>query len=102
MRTMSTNKFFACLIWAFICTAAPQVDAAVEDPLQVDHGICTHDELGDRVITTELAGVPVIIHIPDKVLAPPIILWHGFGPPASEQALMQMFPLDDVPAIGVP
>jgi len=32
---------------------------------------------------------------------PPIVLWHGFGPPASEDALESVLPLDDVPAVKV-
>jgi predicted esterase len=72
---------------------------------RMDHvpaeGLCAHDELGDRVVTTELAGVPAIVHIPARVMRPPIILWHGFGPPANEQALLRAFPLDDVAAIKV-
>jgi len=101
MRTMRKDKIFAWLARVFICSAALQAEAATDDSPQPDHGVCTHDELGDRIVSTDLAGVPAIVHIPDKVLAPPIILWHGFGPPASEQALMRMFPLDDVPAIKV-
>ena len=50
---------------------------------------------------TTLAGVPAIVRIPAKVTKAPIVLWHGFGPPASEQALMDALPLDDVPAIKV-
>jgi predicted esterase len=100
-ETMRKNRFFAWLASAFICSMGLQTEAFAADAPEADHGICTHDELGDRVVTTELAGVPAIVHIPDKVFGPPIFLWHGFGPPASEQALMQMFPLDDVPAIKV-
>ncbi len=36
----------------------------------------------------------------DHVMSP-IVLWHGFGPPASEQALMEALPLDEVPAVKV-
>ncbi len=55
------------------------------------------------VFTTEttLAGVPAIVRVPPKVTKAPIVLWHGFGPPASEAALMDALPLDDVPAIKV-
>jgi len=56
---------------------------------------------GERVVTTELAGVPAILRIPARASKQPIVLWHGFGPPASEQALMQALPLDDVPAVKV-
>ncbi|HEX5122400.1 MAG TPA: prolyl oligopeptidase family serine peptidase [Rhodanobacteraceae bacterium] len=50
---------------------------------------------------TTLAGVPAIVRVPAKITKAPIVLWHGFGPPASEAALMDALPLDDVPAIKV-
>jgi hypothetical protein len=52
-------------------------------------------------IETRLAAVPALLRIPPKVTRPPILLWHGFGPPASERQLMDAMPLDDVPAIKV-
>jgi pimeloyl-ACP methyl ester carboxylesterase len=52
-------------------------------------------------ITTTLAGIPAIVRVPKTITKPPIVLWHGFGPPANEQALMDALPLDDVPAIKV-
>ena len=57
----------------------------------------------DAVVTREttLAGVPAIVRVPAKITKAPIVLWHGFGPPASEEALMEALPLDDVPAIKV-
>jgi len=57
----------------------------------------------DAVTTREttLADVPAIVRVPAKVTKAPIVLWHGFGQPASEQALMDALPLDDVPAIKV-
>lgn len=54
-----------------------------------------------RVFETELAGVPARIRVPARVSAPPIVLWHGFGPPAGEEALEKLLPLDDVPAVKV-
>ena len=56
---------------------------------------------GPATIVTKLADVPAIVRIPAKVSQPPILLWHGFGPPANEQALMTALPLDEVPAIKV-
>lgn len=47
-----------------------------------------------------VAGVPVLLRSPEGV--PPrglVVLWHGFGPPGSEQALMDALPLDDVAAV---
>jgi predicted esterase len=57
----------------------------------------------DPVATVEmtLAGVPALLRVPKTVTRPPIVLWHGFGAPASEQALMDLLPLDDVPAVKV-
>jgi predicted esterase len=48
-----------------------------------------------------LAGVPAIVRMPSSVTKPPVILWHGFGPPESEAELMSALPLDDVPAVKV-
>lgn len=52
-------------------------------------------------IETRLAAVPALVRIPRKVTRPPILLWHGFGPPESERELMEALSLDDVPAIKV-
>lgn len=54
-----------------------------------------------RSFATELAGVPARIRVPAHVSMPPIVLWHGFGPPASEDALEAVLPLDEVPAVKV-
>lgn len=58
---------------------------------------------GEDVVTieTKLAGVPAILRVPGHVTRPPIVLWHGFGAPASGRALMAALPLDDVPAVKV-
>jgi predicted esterase len=60
-------------------------------------------EQRDQPVTVEttLAGVPAVVRIPKSVAAAPIVLWHGFGPPANAHALMEALPLDDVPAIKV-
>jgi pimeloyl-ACP methyl ester carboxylesterase len=57
----------------------------------------------DDVMTvqTTLAGVPAILRIPKVVRKRPIVLWHGFGPPAGESELMTALPLDDVPSVKV-
>jgi dienelactone hydrolase len=52
-------------------------------------------------LETRLAQVPALLRAPPKISKPPILLWHGFGPPASERALMEALPLDDVPAIKI-
>jgi hypothetical protein len=60
-----------------------------------------HEAGGETaIVETRLATVPALMRVPVKVTQPPILLWHGFGPPASERALMQALPLDEVPAIS--
>lgn len=63
------------------------------------------------VMVRALAGVPVVLRPPEQPLqdgekAPLLLLWHGFGPPANEQALAQALPLFSVPAwkayLGLP
>jgi len=54
-----------------------------------------------RVVSMTLAGVPAILRVPPRVSRPPIVLWHGFGPPETGSALMNALPLDDVPAVKV-
>jgi dienelactone hydrolase len=57
---------------------------------------------GDVIhVRTTLAGVPAIVRVPPSITSPPVILWHGFGPPASESALMEALPLDQVPAVKI-
>jgi predicted esterase len=51
--------------------------------------------------TTTLAGVPAIVSVPKQVTKPTILLWHGFGPPASESELQRALPLAEVPAVKV-
>lgn len=53
------------------------------------------------VIATTLGDTPALLRIPVRVSMAPIILWHGFGPPDSERALMDALPLDEVPAVKV-
>jgi predicted esterase len=65
---------------------------------------CTSTHAGNgtpTVVTTKLGDTPALIRIPSKISQSPIVLWHGFGPPASEQALMEVLPLDEVPAVKV-
>jgi len=59
------------------------------------------DQLEVSVTETTLADVPAILRRPKWVTMPPILLWHGFGPPEDERQLMNALPLDEVPAIKV-
>jgi dienelactone hydrolase len=54
-----------------------------------------------ETVTTLLAGVPAIVRFPPTIEKPPVVLWHGLGPPASAAELMRDLPLDDVPAVKV-
>lgn len=81
------------LLFASGCTG---VFAAATAPLCT---VGTHDD--PTITRTTLAGVPAILRIPAHIGKPPIILWHGFGPPASESAMMEALPLDDVDAVKV-
>jgi dienelactone hydrolase len=54
-----------------------------------------------RTIEATLGVTPALLRIPTRISMPPILLWHGFGRPASERALLEALPLDDVAAIKV-
>ena len=91
---MSTFRWILPLLIAFASSHANATDAFS----------CTAlDAHRERVVTAEttLGGVPAIVRVPPKISKAPIVLWHGFGPPSSEAALMEALPLDDVPAIKV-
>lgn len=87
------------LALASVAVAAPASGSDV-DPVPSATSLCkTHGE--PYVVATELAGVPARIRVSAAISAPPIVLWHGFGPPADEAALMALLPLDEVPAVKV-
>jgi len=65
---------------------------------------CAPTRIGETsavVIETTLGETPAVVRIPPKISQAPVVLWHGFGPPVSERALMDALPLDDVPAVKV-
>jgi predicted esterase len=82
---------FVAVLWCSPTIAAEQLSCT--RAATPDHSIAT--------VTTQLAGVPAVLRIPEVVSRPPVVLWHGFGPPASERALMDALPLDELPAIKV-
>jgi len=86
----------SCLFVLLLAFAS--VDAIAADPFSC-RALAPHRDA--LVRETTLAGVPALVRVPAKIEKAPIVLWHGFGPPASEQALMDALPLDDVPAIKV-
>jgi hypothetical protein len=56
---------------------------------------------GISIEETTLRSVPALLRIPADILQPPILLWHGFGPPASSADLMSALPLNAVPSVKV-
>jgi dienelactone hydrolase len=86
-----------CLCAAGVSYGATRHDSPIES-------FCL-DGNGSRqavaTLETRLAQTPALLRAPPKISRPPILLWHGFGPPASERALMEALPLDDVPALKV-
>ncbi|RDI99140.1 hypothetical protein DVT68_11735 [Dyella solisilvae] len=68
-----------------------------------DQQLCAPSSNAGGVATRRatLAGVPAILRMPAHTTRPPIILWHGFGPPASAAAIMEALPLDEVAAVKV-
>lgn len=86
-----------CLILCvLLCIFAPRVRAA-----GTCAGAVPPPVGGVSTLRLTLAGVPAIVRVPSVTSKAPIVLWHGFGPPASEDDLMRALPLDDVPAVKV-
>jgi predicted esterase len=80
--------------------------ASASEPISATHEDFTcaaSSKAADDVMTvqTTLAGVPAILRVPKAIRKPPIVLWHGLGPPASESELMKALPLDDVLSVKV-
>src|SRR5262245_51678238 len=89
-------------VLAAIAVSLPTIATAQHDS-GIEAWCRSRDAAGGEttIVETRLAAVPVLMRAPAKVTQPPILLWHGFGPPASERALMEALPLDDVPAIKI-
>lgn len=84
-----------CAAWVGICLFGVVARAWSDD------ASCVSRTDSVEFVMTTLAAKPAFIRMPAKVTKPPIVLWHGFGPPDSEHALMDALPLDDVPAVKV-
>jgi len=96
---MRTPRWKALALLLACC--APGAFAAT--PVSDAKPLCTapRDTRTPQVRAATVAGVPALLRIPAHVNKPPVILWHGFGPPASEQAMMDALPLDEVDAVKV-
>ncbi|HEY7639793.1 MAG TPA: prolyl oligopeptidase family serine peptidase [Steroidobacteraceae bacterium] len=103
MKNLRNSLFVPqCLLTlALSCHAATTLAAAADD--SNIQSLCLRREARAEatIVETQLASVPALLRIPAKVSRAPILLWHGFGPPGSERALMDALPLDEVPAIKV-
>lgn len=91
------RPIIALLAAGLLCGCARQA-AAAEKTFRCDTQPVRTAAL---TVATRLAGVPALLRIPPQQDAPPIVLWHGFGPPASAAALLEALPLDEVRAIKV-
>lgn len=94
----TATRLFALVV---LSTAVLPAMAAARDASTAAGAECSPRAGENRVVATELAGVPAVLRIPARPTKPPIVLWHGFGAPAGEEVLMQTLPLDDVPAVKV-
>ena len=102
LRNRSIVPGRALALALFLC-AARISHGATQHASPIESFCLDRDGSHTQVATleTRLAQVPALLRAPPKVSKPPILLWHGFGPPASERALMDALPLDDVPAVKV-
>jgi dienelactone hydrolase len=104
MNNLCNSAFVPHYMLALIlaCQAAGAL-AAARDDSAIGNPCLKGQESGGQptVVATRLASVPALMRIPPAIAQPPILLWHGFGPPASERALMEALPLDEVPAIKI-
>src|SRR5690349_17460500 len=88
-RIASLRAF--CLLGALVlattarAAGSPLCSSALPPPGQGSEAVQT--------IQTTLAGVPAILRMPRTITKPPIVLWHGLGPPASQADLMEDLPL---------
>jgi pimeloyl-ACP methyl ester carboxylesterase len=88
-----------CVLLALVCCLPLLASGA--DNAGPRQPICAPSGPDVRIVQADLDGVPALVRIPPRVSMPPIVLWHGFGPPDSEAALMALLPLDEVPAVKV-
>lgn len=102
LRNLSIVPRRALLLALCLCAAGSSYGATQHDsPVE---SLCLDSDRSDQQVATletRLANAPALLRAPAKRSKPPIVLWHGFGPPASERALMEALPLDDVPALKI-
>jgi predicted esterase len=91
------GKRYAAVSVATLLSAS----AALADSAELQEACSAGKRDSELTISTQLASTPALVRIPKQIGHPPVVLWHGFGPPADEKALLAALPLDDVPAIKV-
>jgi predicted esterase len=102
MRAVSLSRFLAltlCICGGIAATTSQGAERCAATLVVAGAGIPVGAGTAITTVQTTLAGVPAILRIPKTVKKPPILLWHGLGPPGSESELMSALPLDDVPAV---
>jgi predicted esterase len=100
-RNLALTALWTLSSGTLACTAHAADGCASSLAAEAPHSVKieTADEV--RTVQTTLGGVPAVLRVPNVVKKPPIILWHGLGPPGSEGELMSALPLDNVPAVKV-
>src|SRR5262249_47405158 len=98
-RRMSREHVLTLL--AFCLCVVGTAHGAMQGGSEIERNCLDQSRKEVLIVETRLAGVPAVLRLPPKISKPPILLWHGFGPPQSEGALMEALPLDDVPALKV-
>jgi dienelactone hydrolase len=108
VTTLFCNLFFGIAHGGDHSAIGPVITAgaSASEPMSATHedfSCAASGEATDGVmiVPTTLAGVPAILRVPKAIRKPPIVLWHGLGPPTSESELMKALPLDDVPSLKV-
>lgn len=108
MRTgLSHLQVIACVLTTFgsFCASADAPGRATDDATQPSELSCAtpHTSSSGEPFTVKihLGEVPALVRVPARINKPPILLWHGFGPPSSSEALMEALPLDEVSALKV-
>lgn len=105
-RFILQMQIIACALIAFasFSSSANARERAMNSTLESAELSCSSLRTStDEPLTvkTQLGEVPALVRVPPRITKPPILLWHGFGPPNNHQALMEALPLDEVPALKV-
>ena len=101
MSDSSVSPKAGCAAGVSVLAAALIVCSALSTAQGAERCASTPPSGPVTTVKGTLAGVPAILRVPNIIKKPPILLWHGLGPPGSESELANALPLDDVPAVKV-